>query len=127
MELAYALMTSLFFKHNEHISASIAERTPAPINAHCKYSTEGDVECFGLALVPVRSGNPEPEEQPSESKVQMAKLEHKLVQQALSSLEDGLEEEPSEVLTLSFLQRRLLCIEASCLSILCLSYLGENV
>ena len=97
VELAYALMTSLFFKHNEHVSASIAKRTPAPINAYCKYSTEGDVECFGLASVPVRSGNPEPEEQPSESKVQMAKLEHKLVQQALSSLEeDGLEEEPSE-------------------------------
>ena len=39
VELAYALLTTLFFRHNEHISATIDQRSPAPITA---YSTESD-------------------------------------------------------------------------------------
>ena len=93
VELGYALLTSLFFTHNERISAGIEQRFPAPIVAYSEYSTEGEVERFGFASVSPGSENPH-ETQASISKVEMVKLEYKEVQQTLNNWEiENLNEE----------------------------------
>ena len=84
--MRYALLTAQFFRHNEHISASIEHRSEAPISAYSKYSTEGEIEVFGLSAL-ARRDSPEPDLQAPVSKVKMTNLGYKEVQQVLSSLE----------------------------------------
>ncbi len=87
VELAYALLTSFFFTHNEYISASRECRTAAPISAYCKPNGEDSVERFGLSSVHRTSESPQPEVQALPSKVNMAKVEYKEVTQLLNTLE----------------------------------------
>lgn len=68
VELTYALLTAQFFRHNEHISASKGHRSEAPISAYSKYSTQGEVEMFGLSVLH-RRNSPEPDLQAPVSKV----------------------------------------------------------
>ena len=92
VQLAYALLTSTLFRHNEHISASNEHRFPAPITAYCRISTDNEVEKFGFSSGDTRSENPQ-EVQASLSKVKMEKIDYKRVQELLISLEVDSEEE----------------------------------
>ena len=108
VELAYALLTSLFFRHNEHISSSREHRSEAKISAH---STEGELESFGLSSV-CRNESPEPEVHAPISKVKMVKLEYQKVQQLLNSLEidSSIEEVTQDNTNLEFTSEEVLSI-----------------
>ena len=111
VELAYALLTSLFFRHNEHISSSREHRSEALISAYCEYSTEGELESFGLSSV-CRNERPEPEVHVPISKVKMVKLEYQKVQQLLNSLEidSSIEEVTQDNTNLEFTSEEALSI-----------------
>ena len=49
-EMANALITVTFFKHNEHLLAKAENRPPNPVSAYGLHSsqTQGENECFGL-------------------------------------------------------------------------------
>lgn len=51
VEIAYALLTSAFFKHNEQISERIEERHAKPIAAYSGHSLQGQLDLFGLSCV----------------------------------------------------------------------------
>lgn len=108
VELAYALLTSLFFRHNEHISSSREHRSEAKTSAH---STEGELESFGLSSV-CRNESPEPEVHAPISKVKMVKLEYQKVQQLLNSLEidSSIEEVTQDNTNLEFTSEEVLSI-----------------
>ena len=56
VQLAYALLTSTLFRHNEQISTSNEHRFPALITAYCKFSIEDEVD-FHLEMQGVKPRN----------------------------------------------------------------------
>lgn len=50
VELAYALLTSTFYLHNEEVAAKREKRTARPITA-CVDTTSSQKECFGLSNI----------------------------------------------------------------------------
>ena len=69
VQLAYALLTSTLFRHNEQISANNEHKFPALSTAYCKFSTEDEVEKFGFSSGDARSENPQQELQASKVKM----------------------------------------------------------
>ena len=55
VEIAYALLTSAFFKHNEQIRERMEKRHAKPITAYSGHSLQGQLQSFGLSCVPYNS------------------------------------------------------------------------
>lgn len=71
VELSYALLTSLFFKHNENIDAKREKRTPCPVSVYRNHEAQ-NIEQFGLIdYVPV---NAPPSSLVSASMIEMRQL-----------------------------------------------------
>ena len=86
VELAYALLTSALFTHNEYISAKRDGRTALPITAYSNSHNEDVTELFGLVSSSRRTADcPQLERhRTSTQKVKMTDLQYKQIQEALN-------------------------------------------
>ena len=93
VELAYALLTSSFYLHNEHIYANIEKRHAKPITAYCIQNKDKHVTVEKFGLVSMHSGQIPTREISGEEHTQMSKvlmktLSHKEVQDTINRIED---------------------------------------
>ena len=88
VELAYALLTSTFYLHNEEVAAKQEKRTARPIAA-CVDTTSSQKECFGLSNI-ISSDDNSILQLATEPKIPIVQLDWKTVQEQLANLESTL-------------------------------------
>ena len=83
VELAYALLTSTFYIHNEEVAAKREKRTARPTTA-CVDTTSSRKECFGLSNI--ISSDEAVLQVATEPKIPIVQLDWKTVQEQLANL-----------------------------------------
>ena len=87
VELAYALLTSIFYSHNEKITANKEKRAPKPISAYTIPGVSSEIHTFGLSSMLSCTTEYNPEQEVPPSKTLMAKLQYKDVKEEIEFLE----------------------------------------
>ena len=76
VELAYALITCTFYKHNERIRAAREDRLAKPITAKMQCRKFNDGEKFGLATTPICKSAKQPAAAHNEQKLKLGNFTH---------------------------------------------------
>ena len=102
VELAYALLTTAFFQHNEALAARREKRSAKPVAAYNMISTyDVEIEKFGLVFAHVNHDTTVAQ-MCTQPKTPMVQLQHKVVKEDLELLQQSIQtecEEPDDTLS----------------------------